>query len=104
MSEISGDLYPTGRDRSVSKVILFKMDFSLCRSHEHFSNQNGVIVPRKQHSYGIYISMQLSLRGKIKMISGRDMHDSTPSKRIIFREHRKVALLRSIISAACKMH
>jgi len=38
------------------------------------------------------------------MISGRDMHDSTLSKGIIFREHRKVALLRSIISTACKMH
>lgn len=70
----------------------------------HISNQNGVIAAPKRHSYRIYTSMQLSLRGKIKIISGRDMHDSTLSKGIIFREHRKVALLRSIISAACKMH
>lgn len=80
------------------------MDFSLWSSHKHISNQNGVIASAKQHSYRIHISMQLSLRGKIKMISGRDMHDSTLSKGIIFREHRKVALLRSIISATCKMH
>lgn len=80
------------------------MDFSLWSSHKHISNQNGVIAAAKQHSYRIHISMQLSLRGKIKMISGRDMHDSTLSKGIIFREHRKVALLRSIISATCKMH
>lgn len=99
--KISGDLYLTGRDRSASKVILFKMDFSLWRSHGHFSNQNGVIVPWKQDSYVIYISMQPCLRGKIKMISGKDMHDSTPSKRIIFREHRKGALLRSIMHAKC---
>lgn len=68
------------------------------------SSQNEVTAAPKHHSYRIYISIQLSLRGKIKMISGRDMHDSTLSKGIIFRKHGKVTLLRNIISAACKMH
>lgn len=103
MSEISGAICLTRRQVCIKSEFYLKWAL-VCGDSQAHSNQNGVTAAPRHHSYRTYISMLLSWRGKIKMISGRDMHDSTLSKGIIFREHGKVTLLRNIISAACKMH
>lgn len=103
MSEISGDTCLTRSQVCIKSDFYWKWAL-VCGDSPAHSNQNGVTAAPRHHSKRMYISMQLSLRGKIKMILGRDMHDSTLSIGIIFREHGKVTLLRNIISAACKMH
>lgn len=103
MSEISGDICLTRRQVCIRSEFYLKWAL-VCGGSQARPNQNGVTAAPRHHSHRICISMQLSLRGKTEMVSGRDMHDSTLSKGIIFREHGKVTLLRNIISAACKMH